>query len=230
MMPHDPNIQMLELTAYALQPLLGELVLVGGCAVSLLITDRARPPVRPTIDVDVVTEVTPRTNYYALCNKLKELGFRQSADSDIICRWKKNELIVDVMPTDPDVLGFSNQWYELAVKMPLTTKLPSGLIIRHISAPFLIATKIEAFYSRGNGDYAHHDIEDIINLVDGRPEVVSEVRGSTVNLREYIEEEIDEFLADIQFINALPMFLSPDLTEQARLPMLIGRLRQIAGL
>lgn len=51
MIENDPNIETLELAARALKPLLNELVLVGGCAVSLLITDRARPPVRHTIDV-----------------------------------------------------------------------------------------------------------------------------------------------------------------------------------
>jgi len=71
---NDPNIQSLELAALHLEPILTELVLVGGCAVGLLITDLARPPIRYTIDVDLLTEVTPLANYYALCEKLKTLA------------------------------------------------------------------------------------------------------------------------------------------------------------
>lgn len=228
MSPHDPNIQSLELAAHVLKSLLGDLVLVGGCAVGLLITDRARPPVRRTIDVDLLTEVTPLSNYYKLGKKLKELGFSESGD--IICRWTKGELVVDVMSTDEKVLGFTNKWYALAAQMPLTSVLPSGIEIRHISAPLLIATKIESFYGRGNGDYLHHDIEDIINLIDGRPEVVTEIRSAPSQLREYIEQEIDDLLADAAFIDRLPWHLNSAMTEQARLPILIERIRRIARL
>jgi len=228
MIPNDPNIQSLDLAANALKPLLGELVLVGGCAVGLLITDRARPPVRHTIDVDMVTGVTPLANYYKLSDTLRNLGFRES--DDIICRWTKDRLVIDVMPTDKKVLGFTNRWYELAINTFLTTTLPSGLEIRHVTAPLLIATKIESFYGRGKGDFLHHDIEDIVILVDGRPELAQEIIDSPPELREYIQEEIDDLLANMDFTNALPMHLQPSLIEQSRLPILIGRFRKIAGL
>lgn len=228
MIKNDPNIGTLELAAHALEPLLNELVLVGGCAVGLLITDRARPPVRYTIDVDLLTEVTPLSHYYELCERFRELGFKESRD--IICRWIKDELVIDVMSTDEKVLGFTNRWYELAAKMPLISKLPSGIEIQHISAPLLIATKIESFYGRGKGDYLHHDIEDIINLVDGRPEVIKELREAPQGLREFVEQEVDDLLVDRHFIDCIPMHLNPSQAEQSRVPILIERLRKISGL
>ena len=228
MIENDPNIAILELAAQALKPLLGELVLVGGCAVGLLITERARPPVRHTIDVDLITEVTPLSNYYKLCNRLKELGFNESRD--IICRWEKGGLVIDIMPTDENVLNFTNKWYKLAAKMPLRSTLPNGIEIQHVSAPLLIATKIESYYGRGNGNYLHHDIEDIINLVDGRPEVINELREAPQYLREFVEQEMDDLLADSRFIDSIPSHLNPSAAEQSRIPILIERLRQIAGL
>lgn len=228
MIKNGPNIEMLELAAHALEPLLNELVLVGGCAVGLLITEQARPPARYTIDVDLLAEVTPLSNYYKLCKKLRDLGFKER--EDIICRWIKDELVIDVMPTDEKILGFTNRWYELTAKMPLTSKLPSGIEIQHISAPLLIATKIESFYGRGKGDYLHHDIEDIVNLVDGRPEVISELRKAPQHLREFVEQEIDDLLADRRFTDSIPIHLNPSQAEQSRAPILIERLRQIAGL
>lgn len=228
MIENNPNIATLELAAHALKPLLNELVLVGGCAVGLLITDRARPPVRATIDVDLLAEVTPLSNYYALCDKVRALGFVEGGD--IICRWVKGGLVIDIMPTDANVLGFTNKWYALAASMPITSRLPSGIKIQHISAPLLIATKIESFYGRGNGDYFHHDIEDIINLVDGRPELADDVRGAPQSLREFIEQEIDDLLGDRGFIDSIPGHLIPIQAEQSRAPILIERLRRIAGL
>jgi hypothetical protein len=228
MIENDPNIETLELAAQALKPLLNDLVLVGGCAVGLLITDRARPPVRHTIDVDLLAEVTPLSNYYKLCDELRALGFSESGD--IICRWINGSLIIDVMSTDEKVLGFSNRWYELAARTSLRRKLPSGIEIQHISAPLLIATKIESFYGRGKGDYLHHDIEDIVNLVDGRPEVINEIREASEDLRGYVEQEVDDLLADQSFIDSIPMHLNPSQAEQSRVPILIERLRQIAGL
>ncbi len=228
MIPNDSNILSLELAAKSLEPLLNELILVGGCAVGLLITDRARPPIRHTIDVDLLTEVTPLSNYYVLCDSLRSLGFVES--QDIICRWRKDELIIDVMPSDAKVLGFTNRWYELTAKMPATTKLPSGITMRHITAPLLIATKIESFYGRGNGDYLHHDIEDIVNLVDGRPELLVEIQEAPLNLREYIEEEIDDFLADKSFVDTIQMHLHPTPEEQNRRSIILDRLVKIARL
>lgn len=46
------SIDLLELAAGALGPLLDEVVFVGGATVTLWITDPGAPPVRPTKDVD----------------------------------------------------------------------------------------------------------------------------------------------------------------------------------
>jgi hypothetical protein len=43
------NIELLTNAARLLRPILGELVFVGGCATSLLITDKASAEVRPTL-------------------------------------------------------------------------------------------------------------------------------------------------------------------------------------
>ena|ERR1700722_10642288 len=45
----NPNLDLLTDAAKLLGPLLGELVIVGGCATALLITDKAAADVRPTL-------------------------------------------------------------------------------------------------------------------------------------------------------------------------------------
>ena len=89
----------------------------------------------------------------------------------------------------------------------------------------LIATKIESFYDRGAGDYLHHDMEDIVNLVDGRPEVFNELRETYQQIRDFVEQEIDDLLADAKFIDCIPMHLGPSQYKQSRVQIVIERLR-----
>lgn len=155
-MSQDPNVASVELAAVALGDLMDELVLVGGCAVGLLVTDGARPPIRQTVDVDLLTEVAPLSNYYALCERLREKGFKEN--DEVICRWQLKGLKIDVMPTEENVLNFTNSWYAEAARTAQNHQLPSGKVIKLIQAAVFVATKLESFASRGNGDYLHHDL------------------------------------------------------------------------
>ena len=87
MNPRDPNVQQLQIVAKALGHLRETLVLVGGCATGVLITDNARPPVRATQDVDLIAEIATKAQYYELAADLRELGFREDTE-DVICRWR----------------------------------------------------------------------------------------------------------------------------------------------
>jgi len=51
------NLELLIVAAKLLRPILDELVFVGGCATSLLVSDEAAVEVRPTFDVDVGVNV-----------------------------------------------------------------------------------------------------------------------------------------------------------------------------
>jgi predicted nucleotidyltransferase len=93
------------------------------------------------------------------------------------------------MPTDERVLGFSNRWYPVATVTALPLTLPSGTRIRLISAPAFLATKFEAFATRGSNDImASHDFEDIINVLDGRPGIETEIADAGGELATYLAE------------------------------------------
>jgi predicted nucleotidyltransferase len=229
--PNDANVVLIEAVSKALDRLNERVVYLGGGAVGLLITDPARPAVRATVDVDVIVEVASRADYYALANDLRQAGFAEDPEAGVLCRWRRGNLKLDVMPTDPAILGFSNAWLQPAVDTAQHIVLPSKRPIRVVTAPFLLATKLEAFYDRGNGDFlASHDLEDIVNLIDGRPELLAEVDASTPELRVYLREEFEALLANEGFTQALPGQLGPAAADQSRLELLIERLRRIAGL
>jgi predicted nucleotidyltransferase len=229
MNPRDPNIQQLQLVAKALGRLRETLVFVGGCATGVLITDSARPPVRATQDVDLIAEIATKTQYYELAADLRELGFREDTDG-VICRWRLGDLKVDVIPTSEGVLNFTNKWYSSAIEESIVIVLPDSATIRLITAPYFIATKLEAFYDRGGGDYMSHDIEDILNVIDGRPEITQEISQQPGIVAAYLKSQIDELISDDLFLQALPAHFLPNSIEQQRVPLLLGRLREIAGL
>ena len=122
------SVELLELAAAALEPVLGEVVFLGGATVYLWITDPGAPPVRPTKDVDVVVEVVSRSDFHAFEQRLRSLRFDEDQLDGIICRWRHRDsgLILDAMPSDPGILGFSNRWQAAAIPHAVERELPSG--------------------------------------------------------------------------------------------------------
>jgi hypothetical protein len=138
---------------------------------------------------------------------------------------------VDVMPTDEEILGFSNQWYPQALQCATVRIISEDMAIRIVTAPYFLATKIDAFYNRGNGDFiASHDLEDIITLLDGRPELVDEIRIAPDDVKGYLAQKFGEFLKSRHFLDALPGHLMPDSASQQRIQILIERMKSIASL
>jgi hypothetical protein len=109
-------------------------------------------------------------------------------------------------------------------------RLSDDLEIRVVTAPFFIATKLEAFKGRGKGDFfGSRDLEDLISVVDGRAALAAEVGGATVEFRAYIRAEVNSLLATAAFTDALPGYLLPDAASQARISIVIQRLEELAS-
>jgi predicted nucleotidyltransferase len=226
----DINIRMIIHVAKRLGDLRDKVVFVGGCATGLFITDPAMPEVRATQDVDVIIEVASRMAYYRLEEELRRKGFKQDLSENApVCRWLVDVIKVDIMPTQEDILGFSNRWYLPAIKNADLIELENELTIKLVSPPYFLATKIDAFKGRGGGDYmASHDMEDIITILDGRPEIISEIRSSSDDLKDFLSRTFRTLLVNDEFLDSIPGHLSPDRASQTRLPLLIKRLGEIA--
>jgi predicted nucleotidyltransferase len=224
-----PNVAKVELVAQALGDLRKRLVFVGGCAVDLLLTDTAAAPSRVTYDVDLVAQVAALAGYHKLEKEFVTLGFKRDVSEDApICRWRLENLEVDLMPTDTNILGFANRWYPLAVQTAELIELPSGAKIRLIAGPVFLATKFEAFADRGKGDLlGSHDLEDIVNVLDGRPEIVGEIAQSPLELKHYLAQRCGALLKLPKFMDALQGMVFPDESLAERVQMLVERFRQV---
>jgi len=230
--PADRNLEILSVIARAIGPLRETVVFVGGCATSLLVTNVPAQLIRMTFDVDLVVQAVSRRAYHDVEKQFAALGFQHDTSRDApICRWKKGEVTVDLMPTAEGILGFHNRWYELAVDTAQPYLLPDGTRIKLVAAPVFVATKFEAFKGRGKGDYfLSHDLDDIVTIIDGRQTLVGEARESPAELIDYLGREFSALLADRNFIDALPGHLAPDASSQRRVTQLTARIRELAAL
>lgn len=193
----SPNRDRLVATARRIESLLKDVVFVGGQLTELLVTEPTSAYTRPTDDVDVIVRITTRTAYRALEQRLAALGFHPDTTPNApVCRFRTNDgLVLDVMPLDSAILGFSNRWYPYAIETAVDMSLGSDLTIRMVSAPAFLATKWEAFRSRGNDNMLmSHDIEDIITLVAGRPSIVQEVRDASSDVRRFVATQARELI------------------------------------
>lgn len=223
----------LRTVAEHLGSLRDEVVFLGGMVTGLLVTDSGAPIVRSTDDIDLIVEVSSTVQYQTeLRDRLLARGFRESAEDDVVCRWRLGRWIVDVMPTAPGVLGFSNPWYPHAMATSVTMELSPGaagpLSIRVVSAPAFLATKLVAWEGRGNGDLLHPDIEDIIAVVDGRPSLVGEIDVDTLELRAFLATAVRK-LFEKGLEDVLPGHLGSDAASQARLPRVLAVLNRLMG-
>lgn len=220
----EGNLANLRAIAVALGSLRERVVFVGGAVAELLVSDPAAERVRATKDVDAIVDVDSLPEFQRVEKELAARGFRRDVDSGIVCRWVHGDSGVsfDLMPVDPGILGFSNPWYAQAVATAEHVSLGDAIEIRLVTAPAFVATKLAAFAGRGNGDVlASHDVEDVLNIVDGRPELAQELANATPALRDAVREAFADLLQHRDFLNALPGLVA----DAARAGIVAERLR-----
>ena len=165
--PADINRFRLRIVAQLLAGLEQEVVFVGGATVSLYVDSPTAIDVRPTDDVDVVVELATYGSFSALETRLRQLGFQNDMMSGVICRYQVQGITVDIMPTDPSVLGFSNRWYTDGFRNAMLYDLDETVTIRLFTLPYFVASKWEACKGRGGDDLRWStDFEDIIFVLD----------------------------------------------------------------
>jgi hypothetical protein len=149
-MSSNKSIDMLMVVAKVLNQLPQPVVYTGGATIPLYLDALSARDMRPTDDVDCVVEATSQYEYYQLSGTLRALGLSEDTSPGApLCRWLCEGVKLDVMPVDPQVLGFGNRWYQQGVAESIDLSLPNGIEIKIFALTYLLASKIEAFGSRG---------------------------------------------------------------------------------
>jgi hypothetical protein len=97
-----------------------------------------------------------------------------------------------------------------------------------VTALYFVATKLEAFHGRGKGDFrVSHGLEDIVTVVDGRAELVEEVKLSPKDLQQYLSAEFQTLSSNRDFIEAPSGHLLPNAASRQRLNLILKRMQQL---
>ena len=139
MLAKDLAEQMLTAVAKGLgSQLLPAVAFVGGCTTALHVTDElALQSIRFTVDVDLIVRIMSKSHWHEIQSQLRERGFGESINDDVICRMRLGELKVDFMPDDASILGFTNRWYRTAVSAGVNPRIFAAVICRYFSASSL---------------------------------------------------------------------------------------------
>jgi predicted nucleotidyltransferase len=218
----------IKVIAKQLNKLPYDFAFLGGAVLEVLITDKGAPSIRTTKDVDVVVNVPSRKAYTTLEEELRNLGFKHdTSEGAPICRWTYQHITLDIMPPSEKVLGWKTLWLGEALEhAEIISGDPS---IRIVKAPYFLATKIEAFYSRGENDFCgSHDLEDIISVFNGRETLVEEIRGSQERLRSFLTDHISSWLKNPLFLDSLNGHLADEEHIIERKQIVLERLHAVA--
>ncbi|PCK08897.1 MAG: hypothetical protein COA42_06525 [Alteromonadaceae bacterium] len=224
--------EMLALVAHALgDDLVAQTAFVGGCTTGLLITDdMSRENVRHTDDVDLIVSVIGYTGWHKFSELLQARGFTISMNDTVNCRFRLQGLQVDFMPDDAEVLGFSNRWYKQALHCATNYELAAGTLVRLVTPAYFLATKFEAFKGRGNNDLlGSHDIEDILNVIDGRESLLDELQSADIELQNYLSTEANTLLAHRDTLYALQSTANGNVDRQNLIYDRIDRISKLGA-
>ncbi len=205
---------------------------IGGAIIPLLLDEPMVTAIRPTKDIDIIIEIVSRLDFFHLEKRMRAIGFQHDmSEGAPKCRWIVDSILVDVMPVSGEAAEWRSKWFPEALAAAVEVELSKGVMANIVTAPFFIATKLEAFFDRGNKDfYASADLEDIITVLDARSSILKEIDDLPDPLHSYIASQFTILINAPDFIECLPGHLLPDTASQERLPRLLDILHRLAAI
>lgn len=194
--------------------------------VSLYIDDPAAEDIRPTKDIDLTFQVNTASKLEELRENLAKKGFSQSHEDNVICRFRLDDLLIDVMSTQAVGWAPTNRWF-----MPGFTKAQTfdldEIKIQLMPLPYFLASKMEAFFDRGIADlYGSHDFEDILYIFNYVSNLADQVLAAELDVRSYLKDCVNKILGDEKIRGVIPAHLYYE-TADERLEIIIEKMNRI---
>ncbi len=182
--------------AKALGALNQKVVYVGGAVVSFYINDPSAEDVRPTKDIDISMDIASLGELERIREKLIQKGFYQSSEDEVICRFRYDDIKVDVMSTKAVGWAPANPWFAPGFKNLIQFDF-DDIQINCLSLPYYIATKLTAFYDRGAKDpRVSQDFEDIVYLLNYTSNFEAQINASNQKVKGYLLESFYDIIND----------------------------------
>lgn len=220
------NIGILRDVASALSELNELVVYVGGAVVGIYADDSAADDVRPTKDVDLTLEIASYSELTKLEKELNKKGFNRDPEEKVECRFFLDKIMVDVMSTTGVGWAPANSWFKPGFDNAEEFDL-GGTVIRILPLSYYLATKLEAYHGRDEGDpRGSKDFEDIIYVLDNRVNLVEEIIASPDDVKTFLKAEFKQIKENAKLQEAMLGHLYPD-TQSERQKIINDKLQEI---
>ncbi len=222
------NIDTVAQVAKALREIKETMVFVGGAVISLYTDDPAANEIRPTKDIDLTVHIVNLSHWEKVQEELAQIGFHPDPFGNSICSYLYKDIAIDIMTMDDGPLGPTNRWFRVGFQN-LWSMQANDQSVHVLSAPCFLATKFEAFNSRGKDYRSSHDIEDIIYILDNRLNIVQEIDTVDSTIKKFLQEQLrvmsnKGILTEVLLANIHPLVL------EERLPIVETKISQILKL
>lgn len=228
----ESNLSTLRRVAKTLGAVRESVVFLGGGVLPFLLTDTLSNYVRYAKDIDLITDFDDKADLFQFEDALWERGFKKVSNG-AVTQWLLGRIKIDVLPADPEVFTFNNQWCAEAMQYAERIDIGGGLSVNAISAPYYLGTKLNAFDRRGYGRFSKSkDIYDILLIFSGHEAIESEVEKQTSAVfKSFLWEKLTAIEANsghFSDIAALGFLQEPVLKRL--LPEAVSRIKNVIAL
>jgi hypothetical protein len=201
--------------AKTLGKLNAEVVYVGGAMVSFYIDDVTADDVRPTKDLDITLEIHTLGELESLREALIKKGLRQSSEDKVICRFRLDDIKVNVMSTKEVGWAPANRWFAPGFERRYQLMLDE-MEISLMPLPYFLASKFDAFFNRGSKDpRTSHDFEDIVYILSYTSDLTQKIMEAEDAVRNYLKESFGKIESNKLYQEAIVGNLYADQLDEA---------------
>lgn len=209
------NLQVVEKVAISLEELNKDVIYVGGAVVSLYVTDEGAEQPRPTKDIDISVQISTYSQMEKLREKLASKKIYPAPTEKVMYRYSYEDILIDFIPFEETPLGPTNSWLKPGFEKAYAVNI-GGIEIMILPVSLFLATKWEAFKSRGGDPRSSPDFEDIIYIIDNNKEVVTDVRNANKDVQEFMKEMSHEILSHPSRNEIIECHLNPYTVNERR--------------
>ncbi|MFT7056393.1 MAG: putative nucleotidyltransferase [Roseivirga sp.] len=201
--------------AKTLGKLNAEVVYVGGAMVSFYIDDVTADDVRPTKDLDITLEIHTLGELESLREALIKKGLRQSSEDKVICRFRLDDIKVNVMSTKEVGWAPANRWFAPGFERRYQLMLDE-MEISLMPLPYFLASKFDAFFNRGSKDpRTSHDFENIVYILTYTSDLTQKIMEAEDAVRNYLKESFGKIESNKLYQEAIVGNLYADQLDEA---------------
>ena len=190
------NRGVIKKVAAALEEINQDVIYVGGAVVSLYVNDPAADDVRPTKDLDISLSVATSYELETIREKLITKGFFQSSEDDVICRFRYEDVLIDVMNTSDILWAPANPWFKPGFVQRESRTIESQQIFI-LPFSYFLASKLSAYQNRGKNDpIMSKDFEDIGYLLDNVMDFEVQLESAPKDVKGFLKVELKDILTN----------------------------------